>query len=147
TTAYLTLAKGSIGGQYGLVVNKGGDFTVYGSTKTSWTTPTGNIGPGVTSFSVADATGWQAGDVITIDTEAVTIVTGGISGNTISNYTPGLGQLHVASSTVVGVISHNVVVRASGTLIPASGGPNTAKNSAYIRNLVQNTTSFSLTYG
>src|SRR5205807_6459538 len=34
TTAYLILAYGQSGGQYSLIVNNGGNFIVYGSTRT-----------------------------------------------------------------------------------------------------------------
>src|SRR5207302_5388297 len=64
TTAYLTLAFGGTAGKYGLVVNPGGNFTVYGATKTPSSLYNGgsNITPATTNIQVADATGWQSGD-------------------------------------------------------------------------------------
>ena len=37
TTAYLVLSSGTVAGQYGLIVNNGGNFLVYGATKQPWT--------------------------------------------------------------------------------------------------------------
>src|SRR5262249_375068 len=60
SSATVILASGTYAGQYGLVVNSGGNFTVYGATKTPFTTVSGNqtLGPGafVSNFNVADAT-------------------------------------------------------------------------------------------
>src|SRR5439155_25169823 len=84
TTAYLILSSGTTAGQYGLIVHNGGNFLVYGAAKTPSTTLTSpsTVGPSTTSITVADATGWQNGDTVTIDTEAVTI--SGLSGNTFT---------------------------------------------------------------
>ena len=142
SSATLILAYGQTAGQYGLIVQNGGNFLVYGAAKTPWTTVTGagTIGTGITSFSVANATGWQVGDLISIDTEAVTIAAGGISGNTISNYSPGLGLVHYAtSSIVVANLTRNVVVQSSGTT--------SSSNTAYVQNLATNATSFNVNYG
>src|SRR5207253_10873316 len=96
-----------------------------------------NITPATTNISVADATGWQSGDTITIDTETVTI-TSQPSGNSFNITSPVL--THYSSNTVrVGLLTHNVVVRSSGTA--------TASNTAYLENLAKNSTSFSLNYG
>lgn len=139
SSATLVLAYGTLQqDQYGLIINNGGNFLVYGAPKTPATTATSDVGSGVTSFTVGDATGWQIGDLITVDYEAVTIL--GISGNTISNYSPGLSFKHYSTSTVrVNDLSRNVVVKSSGTSL--------ATNSAYLLNLVQNTTSFNVNYG
>jgi len=150
TTAYLVLAYGQSAGQYGLVVNNGGNFTVYGATKTPFSTSTTDILGSGTTFTLADnpfTIGWSTGDVITVgqtevyngtdQTEKKTIT--GIAGNVIT-VDSAFTQLHYASSTIdVMDLTRNVVVRSSGT--------STSSNSAYIRNLVQNSTSFALTYG
>src|SRR5206468_967965 len=75
------------------------------------------------------------------DTETVTI-NGPVTGNTsIPISAPTL--THSATSTIiVADLSHNAIVRSSATTIVSAGG-----NSAYIKNLVSNTTSFSLNYG
>jgi len=141
TTAYLTLSSGTTAGQYGLVINNGGNFSVYGSTKTPWSTlTTGVVGKGTTGvpFTVTDTTGWQVGDTITIDTETAIITA--LPGSNQVTITQSLGQVHVATyGVVVANLTHNVVVRSSGT--------NTGTNTAYIENLAKNATSFNLTYG
>ena len=142
TTAYLTLSSGTVAGQYGLIVNPGGNFLVYGAAKQPWTTVTsgGTIGLGTSGvpFTVASAAGWQVGDTITIDTEAVTLT--GLSGNQITSISGSLGQVHLSSMPIiVANLSRNVVVRSSGT--------NTATNTAFLENLVQNATSFNVNYG
>src|SRR5207247_3913871 len=84
-------------------------------------------------------TGWSVNDVITIDTEAVTITS--ISGGTV-NFSPALTLNHLVSSTgpvVVASLSRNAVVMSSRT--------NTSTTTAYIQNLAKNATSFALTYG
>src|SRR5207302_8569417 len=144
TTAQLILAFGTFKGQYSLTVNNGGNFIVRGSTKTPSTTVSGagNVGPGTSGgpFNVTDATGWQVGDVITIDTEAVTLT--GLSGNQVTTISPGLGQVHYGTAAIlVNDLSRNAVVRSSGTNVHGIG------DTAYIQNLVQNATSFALTYG
>src|SRR5439155_16632190 len=104
---------------------------------TTLTNPS-TVGPSTTSITVADATGWQNDDTITIDTEAVTI--SGISGNTFT-ITP-VGLTHYSTNTVrVNSLTRNVLVRSSGT-VTGSGG-----NSAYVQNLIRNTTSFNVNYG
>src|SRR5205807_5060712 len=129
---------GASAGQYGLTINNGGNFIVYGSTRTPSTTATADAAAAATSISVnTPITGWAYGDVITVDTEAVTITS--IAGNTV-NFTPGLGHIHYSSMPViVADLSRNAVVRSSGT--------NTSTNTSYIQNLVKNATSFALTYG
>ena len=80
----VTLALGTTAGQYGLIVQTGGNFLVYGAAKTNATSATGgNVGPGSAAFTVLDATGWQNGDLISVDSQAVTIT--GISGNSITS--------------------------------------------------------------
>src|SRR5205807_6089590 len=110
------------------IVNNGGNFIVYGSTRTPSTTATGNAAALATSVSVnTPITGWSVGDLITVDTEAVTITS--IAGGTV-NFSPALTLNHPVSSTGpvrVNDLSHNAVVRSSGT--------NTASNTAYIQNL------------
>ena len=108
TTASLTLAYGSFAGQYGLIVNPGGNFLVYGAVKTPWTllTNPGAIGPGAAgTFTVGDTTGWQAGDTITIGTEAVTIAT--LPGSNQVTINQNLGQAH-AIPTVVADLTEGV---------------------------------------
>ena len=77
-------------------------------------------------------TGWSAGDTLTVDTEAVTL--NAISGNTITSFSPSLALTHYTTTTIrIADLSHNVLVRSSGT--------NTSTNTAFILNIVQNTTS------
>src|SRR5439155_15094289 len=137
----LILSSGTTAGQYGLIISSGGNFLVYGAVKTPWTTLSspGQVGPGAAgTFTVGDTTGWQVGDTITIDTEAVTIAT--LPGSNQVTISQTLGYAHYSTNTVlVNMITHNVVVRSSGT--------DTNSNTAYIQNLATNATSFALTYG
>jgi len=55
---------------YAWIVNNGGSFLVYGAAKTPWTTLSvpSTVGPGSPgTFAVADTTGWNVGDTITIE--------------------------------------------------------------------------------
>ena len=139
STATLTLAYGNIAGAYGLTVQPGGNFTVVGTTRTPYTTATANVSRGATSINVnTPVTGWSKDDVITVDTEAVTITS--IVGGAI-NFTPSLGIPHASSSPImVANLSRNAVVRSSGTSIPSGAGTNGGNSSAYIRNLTTVTT-------
>lgn len=157
--AHLVLSLGSAAGQYGLIVNPGGNFTVRGSTKTPYSYATQSITTSDTSLTVYGSTstaGWQVGDVITI---APTLGNGPAttSSRTISSITP-VGSLYTvawsggalpearvltaASPIIVADLSRNVLVRSSGTFVDGAGG-----NSAYIRDLAQNATSFALAHG
>src|ERR1019366_404278 len=127
TTAYLILSSGTTAGQYGLIVNTGGNFLVYGAAKTPSTTVPGTVqlGPGgfPGNFNVIDATGWQLGDTITIDSEAVVLT--GLSGNQITGFSGTLGQAHFSTNTVrINDLTHNVLIRSSGT--------STSANTAYL---------------
>ena len=145
SSATLILASGTVAGQYGLIVNPGGNFTVYGTVKASTAGLTTDANAGDASISVATTgLGWLPGDTITVDAEEVTINT--LNSTTI-NFGSGqtLGQAHSSMTAIVANLTRNVVVRSSGTLVPTT--TNTGKNTAFIRNLATNTTSFSLAYG
>src|SRR5207237_259824 len=132
STATLVLAYGASAGQYGLQIVDGGNFIVVGSTKTPWTTATATANSGATSISVnTPITGWSYGDMITVDTEAVTITSVDTAGGNVS-FSPPLTVTHYSSTpVVVADLSHNAVVRSSGT--------NTSSNTGYIKNLAKNT--------
>lgn len=138
--ATLILSSGAYAGQYGLIVNNGGNFIVYGSTRTPFTTANATAAIGATSISVdTPITGWSQGDLIAVDTEVVTITS--IAG-ILSGISPGLTLGHVVTSTApvwVSNLTRNAVVRSSGT--------NLSGNTAYIQNLTKYATSFSLNYG
>ncbi len=151
-TASLILSSGAVAGQYGLIVKSGGNFTVRGSTKTPFATPIGDVGQNATSMSMAasDVTGWQDGDEITIgktnlsgtdETERRTISLSGTDPKTLS-WTTGLSYAHYSTAgVIVANLTRNALIRSSGTVVDGAGG-----NSSYLRNLVQNATSFSLAY-
>ncbi|MFH1723593.1 MAG: right-handed parallel beta-helix repeat-containing protein, partial [Elusimicrobiota bacterium] len=153
TTAQLVLAYGQTAGQYGLIVQDGGDFTVRGATKSPYGFALAGIAASGTQLSIAasSATAWTAGDAITIgpttgtgpgatEERVVTAITGGA---TLSvDWAVGITNGRALTSTtpiVVANLTRNVVVRSSGT--------DTSNNTAYIRNLARNATSFSLAYG
>src|SRR5258708_4458277 len=123
TTAYLILSSGTYAAQYGLIVSTGGNFVVYGTTKTPSTTATATANSGDGSISVnTPLTGWAVGDLITVDTEAVTITS--IAGGTVG-FTPTLTLTHTVSAAtpvLVNDLSRNAVVRSSGTLTGSAGG-------------------------
>src|SRR5262249_16126910 len=122
TTAYLVLAYGTSANQYALVVEAGGTFSIRGSTKTPYTTAPGDVASGPRSITVADATGWQLGDTVTVDTESVTL-TSVPSGNSFN--ISGTNFNHYSSNTIrVTNLTRNAVVRSSGT--------DTSSNTAYI---------------
>lgn len=157
TTAHLVLAYGSSAGQYGLIVDDGGNFSVRGATKTPYAYATESITAAQTYLKVYGSTstdGWQAGDVITIgpalgsgatatssrtitsiDASAAPVYTVNWSGGVL----PQARLLSPLSPIMIGNLTRNVLVRSSGTDVNA--------NSAYIQNLARNATSFALTYG
>jgi len=83
-------------------------------------------GQGAAALSVnTPVSGWAVGDLIVIDTEAVTITA--ISGGSIS-FAPIVGQAHASSvPVIVSNLSRNAVVRSSGSSL---------SNSAYVEDLV-----------
>jgi len=154
-TAHLVLALGTYAGQYGIIVNNGGNFTIRGSAKTPYAFASASIGAGDTSLTVYGSTsvaGWQSGDVITIgptsgsgtdttDSRTIISITGG-NPYTINWSGGALGTVRTLTAgtpIIVGNLTRNVLVRSSGT--------NVNSNSAYIQNLVQTTTNFVLTHG
>lgn len=155
SSATLILAYGATQGQFGLTINPGGNFTVKGSTKTPYTTATGDALQSATiNVDMSSVVNWSTGDVITVSfargvnslvNETETRVIAGISGNTLSlgSYAGSNASLdynHYSSWTIqVANLSRNVVVRSSGTAVNA--------NTAYIHNLATSATSFSLMYG
>jgi len=95
------------------------------------------VAKGAAALSVnTPVSGWAVGDLIVIDTEAVTITA--ISGGSIS-FAPIVGQAHASSvPVIVSNLSRNAVVRSSGSSL---------SNSAYVEDLVTNATSFALMFG
>ncbi|HNW44637.1 MAG TPA: right-handed parallel beta-helix repeat-containing protein, partial [Elusimicrobiales bacterium] len=160
TTAQLVLARGAYPGQYGLIVNNGGAFTVRGSTKAPYAFAISSIGGGEESVTVYGSTsvaGWKKGDTITIGptsgsgagtAESRTISGIGQTGNTYTvswaegGLASGVRQLSAGTPIIVANLTRNVLVRSSGTIVSGGGG-----NSAYIRNYSQDPAAFSLAYG
>ncbi|MFH1724222.1 MAG: NosD domain-containing protein, partial [Elusimicrobiota bacterium] len=149
--AHLVLALGQTAGQYGLIVQDGGDFTVRGATKT----PASSMNPTDTLFTTENTLslsedpaqlGWAVGDVITVgpsqgagpgSTEERTIT--GIAGSIIT-VDGDFASIHYGTATIdIANLTRNVLVRSSGT--------DTGGDTAYIRNLATNATSFNLSYG
>ena len=143
-TAYLILAYGQTAGQYGLVINNGGNFLVYGAAKTPWSfyASGSDITSGTGNITVASAAGWQQGDALAIDTETVTI-NGTVSGNSVPITHPTLTH-SAAVPIVVADLTHNVVVRSSGTDFGTVSDPG---NTAYIRSLAAGANSLTVSYG
>ena len=100
--AQLILGYGTFANQFPLSIQDGGLIEAYGADKTPFTTVSGaaTIGPGTSGapFNVVDATGWQNGDLIAIDTETVTIT--GLSGNQIISFAGSLSLAHNSANTV-----------------------------------------------
>ncbi|MFH2203946.1 MAG: right-handed parallel beta-helix repeat-containing protein [Elusimicrobiota bacterium] len=155
SSASLVLAYGSVAGEFGLIIKDGGDFTVFGATRTSVADLGGIfINPWSTNFQVgvASSTGWKPGDMIVLGPtsgfgQAVatshTITNVGPGDPRMIMFEPNTGpQIRVGYSTkpvIAANISRNVIIRSSGT--------DTTANSAYVESLVSNTTSFSVFYG
>ena len=120
-TSTLILSSGPTAGQYGLIVNSGGNFLVYGATKAVSAPLTSNASAGAGNIQVA-TTGlsWNAGDVITVDTEAVTIQS--LTSSQI-NFTPNLGQAHSLRAPPSSVISRATSSCARRGLTPARTRP------------------------
>ncbi|MBI4057106.1 MAG: right-handed parallel beta-helix repeat-containing protein [Elusimicrobia bacterium] len=156
----LVLAQGSFPGQYGLVVQNGGVFTVRGANKTSLTTATQDAAAGTNSITVrtpppagsdpAMEASWSVGDKITIsqtrpsygvETERRTITSISVNPTTMTlGFSEPLQFNHITLSTmVVANLTRNVVIRSSGTDIYS--------DTSYIRNLTQSTPGFNLAYG
>ncbi len=151
--ATLLLAYGSTGGQFGLIVNNGGNFVVYGATKTPFTAATQDIPQSghndyVTLAVDPVASGWQVGDSITVGpgnnvngtstVEQKTII--GFPGSNQIQVDSNLTQNHYSTWTIqVADLTRNVLVRSSGTSVTT--------NNAYVRTLTQNATSFNINYG
>jgi hypothetical protein len=149
SSATLILAYGS-SVQYGLTVSDGGNFTVRGSTKTPATFGTSSVHPGGTQVTVLDTgnMGWTVGDEIVLakttpvfgDASEAVRITNLASWPTIT-FTPAVSYGHYPGSAPmrVGNLSRNVLIRSSGAVV--------GTDTAYIRNLATNTTSFDLRHG
>lgn len=149
--AQLILAHGFYAGQYGLIVDNGGNFSAHGATKAPFGMALGNVAAGAAGLSVSgeDGTGWATGDRIAIgatqllgpnSTEIRTLT--GASGGSPQNISWSGGDplwyLHLATGpTVVANLTRNVVIRSSGTLLTNPNG-----NSAFIRTLTTSATGF-----
>ena len=143
SSATLILSSGTFAGQYGLVVNNGGNFLVYGAAKTPVTTATSSVFSGVGTLTLNDLGGmnWAAGDVITIgkannssvdEDERVTI-TSIASWPTIS-FTPSTTYGHFIGTAPirVGDLTRNVLVSSSG-----NGRAGVAATPAYVETLTR----------
>lgn len=86
-----------------MVMGKGSRLDLHGAdaSKTSWTQLDGTVGPGATSLTLDDVTGWEAGDRIAITStdfdmnqaEEVTVTAVSVDGRTIS-FNPPLEHAH-----------------------------------------------------
>jgi len=152
--AALILSSGSYAGQYGLIVEDGGDFTVRGEVKDPYGRFYGNIPAGGSNLTIRleDTEGWSVGDSIILGpTQGSGIST--TEERVVSSISPmdpfveigwGIGLVNPrygtsTSPVLVANLSRNVLVRSSGTDVNA--------NTAYIWDLAQNATSFDLSYG
>ncbi|PCI36618.1 MAG: hypothetical protein COB53_08925, partial [Elusimicrobia bacterium] len=156
-TVHLVLAYGTGSERYGLTVDDGGDFTVRGATKSPIGFALASIAGGASSFDIAStsATGWNLGDIITLGPTTgngqstvwlttITAISGGARRTVTFAPATGGGDTRTLSDTtpiLIANLTRNVLVRSSGTDTSASG------DTAYISNLAQNATSFSLVYG
>ena len=156
--ATLVLSSGAYAGQYSLIINNGGNFSARGAAKTPYAYATQSITTSDTSLKVYGSTsteGWQAGDTITIGPSSgaglastskrvITGITGGPE-YTVSwtgGALPYARNPTAAAPVIVANLTRNVLVRSSGTVVDGAMG-----NSAYIKNLARNTTSFAVSYG
>ena len=101
--AHLVLASGTYAGQYGLIVNDGGDFTVRGAEKTPYAYATQDITAVQTELRVYGSTsvaGWASGDVITIGP------------------TSGTGNVSLSSRTIDTILDDG-----AGYIVYWNGGP------------------------
>ena len=111
-------------GKYGLYVDNGASFQVYGTAKQRISTLTAAIASGVNTFTVANASGWAAGDTLFLaNTQTTVNALGGevvtiqsLSGNTITT-TANTVYSHALSCPVANVTS-NVTVEAFNTTYP-----------------------------
>jgi parallel beta-helix repeat protein len=135
TTAQLILAYGA----FGITLQNGANFIVYGSTRTPYTTASADVNAAATDVTVVTPiTGWSVGDLITIDSEPVSITA--IAGSNVS-FTPALTLSHPLANgpVIVANVTRSAVIRSSATT--------TGSNTATFKSLIQNTTSFSVTFG
>ncbi|MFC1679175.1 FG-GAP-like repeat-containing protein, partial [Elusimicrobiota bacterium] len=147
--AELILAHGTVAGQFGLIVEDGGDYTVRGATKTPYGFAVGDVPMGSSSFqiSAASATGWASGDLIAMGAALAGTQTDRRLINTIDASDPrnvtisgfSWWETYLATTPiVVSNLTRNVTVISSGSSY--------SSDQAYIRNLARNTTSFDLSY-
>ncbi|MBI2385681.1 MAG: right-handed parallel beta-helix repeat-containing protein, partial [Elusimicrobia bacterium] len=145
------LALAPAGADYfGLIVEKGADFTAHGSSKTPFALSSVDALAGATALSVYGSTsvaGWQVGDRLIVGkTEDVAIESSEVS--TIAAISGGpayavtlegpLRYSHYALAPVpIGNLDRNVVIRSSSTDFTKA---------AYVRSLAENATSFALAY-
>ena len=86
-------------------------------TPSTLSTDSPTLGPGAVTVDVVDATGWQNGDLVTVDTE--TVILSGMPG---TSFSATLSMTHYSSNTIrVSNLTRNVLVRSSGTVTGAGG--------------------------
>lgn len=155
--AHLVLASGSYAGEFGLIVENGGNFTVRGTTRSPFGfSDTNALASGLSvSVAASSATGWSVGDILVIGQTY-----DGFPGSVLSesreiqsivasdprviswDAAAGLNFSHYSTGPlIVSNLTRNVLVRSSGGVAGPGG------DSSYIRSLVENSTSFSLVYG
>ena len=145
------LALAPAGADYfGLVVEKGADFTAHGSSKTPFALSAVDALAGQASLSVYGSTsvaGWQVGDRLVVGkTEDLSLESSEVSTIAVISAGPAysitlegpLRYSHYALTPFpVANIDRNVLIRSSSTDFTKA---------AYVRNLAENTTSFALAY-
>lgn len=153
STATLVLAYGASAGQYGLIVQDGGTFTVNGAAKTPFGFSLTSFVNVTSAFDIApsSAVNWAPGDRLALlgrdsnggGPAVTTVVTvTGISqagGRVTVTFSPSSGQTRTVTPdtpVLVANLSRNAVIRSSGT--------DNAANTSYIRNLSQNAAGFRL---
>ncbi|MFC1679203.1 FG-GAP-like repeat-containing protein, partial [Elusimicrobiota bacterium] len=153
--AHLLLSSGNFAGQYGMVIEDGGMFTVRGATKPPFAMGNQSIAANGTEVrvSASSTTNWSVGDTIVIgptsgagnsssDEKVITAIVPAAP-DSIIQWSGGVSErvLNTTSPIVVANITHNVVVRSSGIVVNGSMG-----NSAYVRSETNDAGAFSAKY-
>lgn len=149
--SYLLAAYGSVGGQYGIVIADGGNFTARGFARNMSTTLSANVSAGATSVSVpaGSLTGWFVGDGLIVAQTArsstndsdLAVVTGASGAGPITvTLDRAFAHAHSASGPLPGRvenISRNVIITSSGSTLSSAG---------YLRSLASAATGFFAAY-
>lgn len=111
---------------FGITINRKGEFTAYGETKQRWTTLTADVAASATVIPVSSTSGWKNGDTVcfagtgTTTTHGETKTISTVDSSTQITLTGGLTNAHTGTGDMVGEVgnlSSNIKLLGTSTTV------------------------------